>query len=162
MADNPQGMQMKEILVAMSTLMQQMSEGNRETFLDAIKELKKPTEVEQKKLDQEATKTARQAKERIDLATVEMNRIKYMEENCPHTTYHPGTGVERHLWRAQVHAPANQKPYFVPTCTACRTQLPRIQATPDMLTNGVNLDQYIRLDLDVLKSWAKKSWVEVA
>jgi hypothetical protein len=160
MADNkPQGVQMEEVMVAISTLIKQMNEDNREAFLSYIKEVKKPSDLDQRKLDLEATKERRRIEESIDQARIEIERRENVKRSCSHTMYHPGTGVERHLWRGQVHAPANEKPYFIPTCTKCRTQLPKILATPEMLTNGVNLDQYIHLNVETLERWAKQAEV---
>lgn len=135
-------------------LIAQMNEQNQSNLLSAIQEMKKPTALEQEKLDKEAAKVKQQQESRLKLAKAEEDRKLNAARFCSHATTHPGTGVVKHAWRAQIHAPHGEKPYFKPTCQICWTQLPKILATPDMLTNGVNLDQYTGLDVDRLKLWA--------
>lgn len=132
-------------------------EAQQKNLIAAIQELKKPTPQEQAKLDKEAEKLAREQKARMALAKAEEQRKINQKVNCRHATIHPGTGVRKHQWRAQVHTPHGEKPYFQPLCTQCFTQGPKILATSEMLQNGVNLDQYADLDLDRLEAWAKSA-----
>lgn len=146
---NP-GLDMEAIL----KIVGQMNADNQQNMLAAIAEMKKPTVREQKKLDEEDLKFRQHQQSRIALAHSEENRKEALRRNCAHATTHPGTGVTKHTWRAQVHTPHGVAPYFVPTCTQCFSQLPQILATTEMLTQGVNLDQYAGLNIDVLKNWA--------
>src|SRR5689334_403460 len=150
---DPVGVTMEHIF----QLIAKMDENNQKNMLAAIAEMKKPTAVEQEKLDKEAKRIAEQQQARLKLAEAEENRKRLMARGCQHATTHPGTGVTKHAWRAQVHTPANEKPYLVHTCMQCLTQTPRILATPEMLTQGVNLDQYVGLDFETLKNWAAKT-----
>ena len=147
------GISMQEVF----ELISKMDESRHAQMLEFAKELKKPTEREQKKIDEEEKRYQAQQKARLAQAQAEEQRKKMSAERCPHATVHPGTGVVRHAWRAQVHAPAGEKPFFVPTCQICWTQAPRILATPDMLTQGVNLDQYTGIDFERLKKWAEQA-----
>jgi hypothetical protein len=147
------GLDMEAIL----KIIGQMNADNQTNMLAAIAEMKKPTAREQKKLDEEELKLAQHQQSRIKLAQAEEDRKRMQASSCAHATTHPGTGVTKHCWRAQVHTPHLQKPYFVPTCTQCFTQLPHILATTEMLTQGVNLDQYAALNIDVLRNWAKSA-----
>lgn len=143
-------------------IISKMNEQQMDNMMKFAAELRKPTEREQRKIDDEDRRLAVRQQERLKLAESEENRKKLMAAGCPHATTHPGTGVTKHTWRAQVHAPHGEKPYFVPTCQICWTQAPRILATPDMLTNGVNLDHYTGIDLDRLKKWAEQMNAAVA
>jgi hypothetical protein len=140
-------------------LIAKMDENNQKNMLAAIAEMKKPTPAEQLKLDKEAEKVRGQQEARLKLAQAEEQRKINNARSCPHATTHQGTGVTKHAWRAQVHTPHGEKPYFVPTCQICFTQVPRILATADMLTQGVNLDRYTQIDYEVLKNWAKQALV---
>lgn len=149
-----EGTQMQEILTALAGILKQQSEQQQQQFLEAIRELKKPSPEEQAKLDREKQQTERRVREQVELAKIETERREATKRGCPHSTTHPGTGVVRHTWRAQVHTPAGKAPYFIPTCSQCLTQLDPIPATPEMLTNGVQLDMYRSLDMAQLVKWA--------
>ena len=141
---------------ALAQILAQMSEKQGENFLAAIKELKKPTPTEQKKLDDEEARIKRSQNEKLELAKAQMAAKAMNARACGHVRTHPGTGVTKHLWRAQVHTPDKQTPYFVPTCQGCLTQVGKIPATTDMLRNGVNLDQYPMLTEEALRKWAEQ------
>jgi hypothetical protein len=149
----PVGITMEDVF----NLIGKMDENNQKNLMAAIAEMKKPTAVEQEKLDKEAAKVKNQQEMRLKLAKAESDRKIMNARACGHVTVHQGTGVVKHAWRAQVHTPHGEKPFFVPTCQICWTQTPKILASPDMLTNGVNLDQYSQIDFDILKNWAKQA-----
>lgn len=148
--ENP-GITMEQVFA----LIAKMDENNQKNMLSAIAEMKKPTAAEQAKLDKEAAKVKGQQEARMKLAQAEEQRKINTMNGCRHATANQATGVIKHAWRAQVHTPHGEKPYFVPTCQICWTQMPKILATPDMLTQGVNLDQYLQIDVEVLRNWAK-------
>lgn len=141
---------------------------NQENLLLAIRELKKPSPEEQAKLDKEAAKL----KERV-LAAAKLAQAQEQGKNnaakfCPHGTTHNGTKAFTHQWRAQVHTPDGEKPYYTPRCTQCGTTWdrwvgasnPKILATPDQLQNGVNMDQWGSEDIRRVFEWAKNNPVE--
>ena len=147
------GLDMEQVFA----LIGKMDENNQKNLLATIAEMKKPTPAEQAKLDKEELKLKSQQESRLKIALAEEQRKKNNASYCRHATVHPGTGVVKHSWRAQVHTPHGEKAFFVPTCQICWTQSPKILATPDMLTQGVNLDQYSQIDYEVLKNWAKSA-----
>lgn len=152
----------------MLELMDRQAQRNQENLLLAIQELKKRSPEEQEKFDKEQAKTRERIANAAKLAMAEekakANRAKY----CPHGTTHPGTKAFTHQWRAQIHTPDGEKPWFCPTCTQCGTpwnalfNLPsgKIMATTDQLQNGINLDQYGQQDIDKLFEWAKYHPIE--
>lgn len=156
------GTQLQDILTAMAAILKDQNAEQQKMFLEAIKEMKKPSPEEQAKLDREREQTTRRAKEQAELARIEHQRREANKLGCPHGTTHPGTGVFKHAWRAQVHTPAGRPPYFVPICMQCLTELQPIPATAEMLTNGVNLDQYRSLDMAQLVKWAESAKTQVA
>ena len=142
---------------ALAKIMAQMNEQQGANFLEAIKELKKPTEREQRKLDEEDAKIARAQKERLEMGRAEVHRKEMNARSCGgHVRVHPGTGVTRHLWRAQVHMPAGREPYIMPTCMNCQTQVGPIPASMEMIRNGVSLENYPALTEEALRKWAEQ------
>jgi len=142
---------------AIFQMIAKMDENNQKNLMLAISEMKKPTTAEQKIIDEKDARTKQHQEARLKMAQAEEQRKASQIRTCAHATTHPGTGVTKHSWRAQVHTPAGEKPYFVPTCQQCLTQLPKILATTEMLTQGVNLDQYAGIDMNVLKNWAAQT-----
>lgn len=118
-------------------------------------EMRKPSEREQRKLDKEDALIRRNEEESLQRAKSEIESREAKKRGCPHTMTHPATKVTWHRWVAQVHTPSHRKPYFVPLCQQCGTQLPEIAATQAMLTEGVQLDQYPTLNMETLENWAK-------
>ena len=156
------GITMADVL----TLIGQMNEQNQTNMIAAIAEMKKPTAAEQAKLDKEEAKIKAQQESRLKLAMADEQRRPLNMSGCTHSTVHAGTGVTKHAWRAQVHTPHGEKPYFIPTCIINQCQLKdkdgrliKFYATPEMLTQGVNLDAYQGLDVERLKAWAAQSQV---
>jgi hypothetical protein len=141
---------------ALAAIMKQLTTEQGNNFMEAIKELKKPSEREQRKLDEDDARVARAQKECLELAKADVTRREMNARGCGHVRTHPGTGVTKHLWRAQVHTPAGKQPYFMPTCQGCQTQIGPIPATADMLREGVNLDQYPGITAEALKTWAEQ------
>jgi hypothetical protein len=117
-------------------------------------EMRKPTDREQRQQDKEDEKIKRAEGERLEQARREISLKEAKKRGCPHTITHPATKVTWHSWVAQVHAPSHCKPYFVPMCTQCQTQLARIAANPAMLTEGVQLEKYPTLNLEELERWS--------
>jgi hypothetical protein len=134
----------------------------QELMKTMIQEMKKPTEVEQAKLDAEAKKLKAQQDKRLELQKAEVTRRVTLKAKCPHGTTHPGTGAFSHAWRAQVNTPAGEPPFFIPTCQQCQTQLKKIYATPDQVRDGVQLHVYPNLNVAVLERWADESAKAIA
>ena len=143
-------------MAMLAEILSKMGSDNREQMMEFAKELRKPTEREQRKIDEEDKRLERAQSERLALAKAEVQRRENNRLGCPHARINQATGVSRHMWRAQVHAPTGVQPYAVPTCQMCQTQTGKIPASPDMLTQGVNLDQYAGLTYDALTKWAEQ------
>ncbi len=142
---------------ALKVILAQLNESNREQMMEFARELKKPSEREQRKLDAEDAHFAKAQKERLNLAMADEQRRENRRKNCSHVSRHEGTGQSIHLWRAQTHTPLGVTPYIVPTCSNCFTQTPKIPATTDMLTNGVNLHKYPTLTYESLIQWSERA-----
>lgn len=159
MSETPQtGMNMADVF----QIIAKMSEENQKNTLLAIQEMKKPSAEEQVRLDEERARLKQRHESAAKLAMAEEEGKRNRMNSCPHGTYHPGTGAFTHQWRAQVHTPHGEKPYFRPTCTQCGTQLEKILATPEQMQNGVNLDQYKGIDVARLQAWANSQQQLVA
>lgn len=146
---------MKDVVALLAHAMAEMEEKSRANTLLAIQEMRKPTEAEQRKLDEDAAKLKQKQAARLQLAKAEEDRKVNRAKHCPHQTVHQGTGMVKHAWRGQIHTPAGEAPYFIPTCMQCQTQLPKIRATLEQIKSGVNLDQYPGLNEDTLRQWSK-------
>jgi len=129
---------------------------NQEALLAAIKELKKPSEFEQRKIDKENEVLRNKQMSRLTEAKAEVERKEMRMRNCPHAAAHP-MGYTMHLWGGQAHTPANQPAYFVPTCGRCQTQLPKVYCTPEQLTQGINLYTYKNIGIEDLLKAAEHS-----
>lgn len=139
-----------------------------ERMIQFAKELKKPSAEEQAKLDKDRAKTLERALAAKKLARAEEQRQENQARGCPHGTTHSGTKVFTHQWRAQVHTPDGEKPYYVPRCTQCGTtwdrwvgaSSPKIAASSDQIQNGVNMDKWGSDDIQRVFEWAKRNPVE--
>ena len=148
--------QQLDAMEALKAILAQMSESNREQMMEFAKELRKPTEREQRKIDEEDKKIKSAQLERLELAKADEQRKLMNARGCGHVRTHPGTGVTKHLWRAQVHTPDGRAPYIMPTCQGCQTQIGPIPATAQMLREGVSLDQYPTINEQALRTWAEQ------
>ena len=133
----------------------QMVEMMQQMATTIATEMKRLTPREQAKQDKEDAQILRNEQESLQRAKSEIESREAKKRGCPHTMTHPATKVTWHRWVAQVHTPSHRKPYFVPLCQQCGTQLPEIAATQAMLTEGVQLDQYPTLNMETLENWAK-------
>jgi len=139
-------------------LLAERDEAHMKQMMEFAKELRRPTEREQKEIDDKEKRVSQQQQARFKLAQSEVDRKEMQKRSCAHSTTHGGTGVTTHQWRAQVHTPSHCDPYFRPTCTQCLSSLDPIRATTEMITQGVNLDQYKGVNMEVLLKWAGESW----
>lgn len=149
-------------------LLNHQSEENQKNLLLAIQELKKPTAEEQLKIDKEKAKLKERVLAAAKLAQAQEKAKDNAAKFCPHGTTHSGTKAFTHQWRAQVHTPDGEKPYYIPRCTQCGSTWARwvgasnekILATSDQLQNGVNMDQWGSEDIRRVFAWAKANPVE--
>jgi hypothetical protein len=139
-----------------------------ERMIKFAQELKKPSADEQAKIDKEKAKLAERVLAAAKLAQSQEQAKNNAAKFCPHGTTHAGTKAFTHQWRAQVHTPDGEKPYYVPRCTQCGTTWdrwvgapsPKILASSDQIQNGVNMDQWGQADIERVFDWAKRNPVE--
>lgn len=151
-------------------LLNKMNQSADERMLKAIQEIKKPSPEEQAKLDAEKAKVRERALKGVKIAQAEEQAKVNAAQHCPHGTTHEGTGVFTHQWRAQVHTPAGEKPYFLPRCTQCGSTWdrvfglpsPKIPATPEQLQGGVNLNKWTKMDIERVVDWVRRNPGEIA
>ena len=151
-------------------LLNKQSEENQKNLLLAIQELRKPTPEEQAKLDKEHAKLKERAASAVKLAMAEEQAKTNAARNCPHGTTHAGTGVFKHQWRAQIHTPAGEKPYYLPRCTQCGStwdrvyglSSPKIPATTEQIGNPIDMDQWSMRDIERVVEWARQNQTKVA
>jgi hypothetical protein len=140
-------------------LLQTQQEQNAKLMMEFAKELKKPSDREQKELDEKDARIRQRQEAGIKLGKAEEQRRIMQRTNCNHATTHPGTGVTKHAWRScGVQTPAGLDPSFTPICQQCQTTLPKIRATTEMVSQGVNLDMYAAIDMPTLLRWSEESW----
>ena len=146
-------------------LLNHQSVENQKNLLLAIQELKKPSPEEQAKLDQEHRKLKERAAAAVKVAMAEEQGKENAAKFCPHGTTHKGTHVFTHQWRAQVMTPDGEKPYYIPRCTQCGSTWdrvyglpsPKLLASTDQMTQGVNMDQWSDQDIERVVEWAKRN-----
>jgi hypothetical protein len=136
-------------------LVSKMTAAQNENMLAAIAEMKKPSAREQAKLDKEDARVAAQQEARLKVGMAEEQRKQNIRRGCPHSTYHPGTGVRKHAWRAKTYTPHNEQPFWMAICVQCQTLGPKVPATLHQLQNGVNLDQYASVSFEEMEEWVK-------
>lgn len=146
MADT--GLQMEEVFRLIST----MNEQQQANLMLFAKELKKPTEIEQAKLDEERRKLEQKTRDRIEAARLEEESKERKKYGCSHAM-----PDGKHTWRGQV----NSDGFIRPMCTICTTILPAIKATHEQLTNGVNFEAYRDIDVEKLEKWAAYTNVQL-
>lgn len=126
----------------------------KELISSVISETKKPNEWEQLKIDKERALESRRHSQAMELARAEEEAKAARKRTCPHNN------GKSHTWVAQVMSPKGEEPYFIPTCQRCLTQLPRIKATQEQVTQGVNLNLYKTLDMAALEKWSENSYAQ--
>lgn len=129
----------------------------QELLKTVVEAARKPNEYEQKKIDVEQAREKVRLAQKKQMSEAEVARREGIKRNCPHGTAHPGNGTFKHTWRAAVLTPAGEKPYFLPMCEQCQTQLDKIYATPEQVREGVELHKYQGLTVEYLERWSRES-----
>lgn len=131
----------QEDAVPMS-LLETILNKQHENMLEFAKEMRKPSELEQRKIDAENAKLMAKAESRRQAATAEMNLREMKRKNCSHSRTDG-----QHSWVGQVNADG----FYRPMCQQCNIVLPAIKATSQQTTDGVNLHTYKRDGQTMLK-----------
>lgn len=122
-----------------------MAESQKQT-MEAIAELRKPTEREQRKLDAEI-KQERELRVRKVKETVQMERQdRERRFACPHFKAAEGTHGAGHAFRGQV----NSDHCCRPVCVRCFKQFPPFKVSEENIKSGMNLGNAKGLTAEIL------------
>ncbi len=136
----------------MMVFLNSMNAANREALVEAIREVRKPTEREQQKLDQEAQHALRQMLGRIEMAkNADAQRIA-VQASCPHKR---PNGVTQFIAAVQSDG------YYRPYCNACGKQIGKIRATDQQKIEGIAMDKWTNVTVEGLERMAEASRVVV-
>ena len=113
-----------------------------------IAESKKPTLLEQRKIDEEEAQRVKLNKMRVEAARQEMAIKEARKAGCPHKDPRG-----KHTFRAQV----NSDNCIRGICQICHTEFGPIRASQHQIANGVGLENYKDLTLEKLNQWAVQS-----
>lgn len=152
----------------LTAILKAINESADERMIRFAQELKKPSAEEQAKIDKDKAKLKERILASAKLAEAEEKGRVNAAKFCPHGTTHSGTKAFTHQWRAQVHTPDGEKPYYVPRCTQCGSTWdrwvgasnPKILASAEQLQSGVNMDQWSSEDVRRVFDWAKRNPIE--
>ena len=129
--------QLASMLMAQFERMSQDSQGN---MAKMALELRKPTELEQKKLDEEHNQLMKRASMSVEVARQkEARHESAMQAQCPHKD----KLGDPTFW-GQVNSDGRVQPF----CSRCGLKTPSWKATPDQIANGVLIRQW-KKDLTV-------------
>lgn len=116
-------------LADVMAILQQQNEQNQKNLIEAVKELKKPTEAEAKKLAEEQARREKNAESAAKDAKRAHERERAQQAACSHKK---GDGSTR--WGGQVNGDGKVR-FF---CNGCFETLPAVTAPQEWVTNGVN------------------------
>lgn len=122
-----------------------MKQANEQT-LEAVREIKKPSEREQRKLDEEL-KIERQNRVRKVRETVEIERVERVKQfHCQHIKAAEGVHERAHAFRGQV----NNDNCCRPLCVRCFKSFPAFKVSDEQLKSGMNLGAIKDLTAEIL------------
>lgn len=130
----------------MMQLVREMGRQNQEQLVALAAELRKPTEMEQKKLDEEKASQLKRSLNAIAAAKAQDAERSIRQANCTHTRK---DGVT--CFVGQV----NSDGYCVPFCTRCECTTSPIRATDQERINGIQLQQRGNVTRESLENWAR-------
>jgi protein-disulfide isomerase len=124
-----------------------------EQMLMLVEQMKKPTVLEQSKLDKEEAQNAKMRRMRVEGAMREQQVKDWKAANCTHRSQGSNNQPGKHAFVAQVNADG----YFRPICKICHTVFPAIKASNEQVTGGVNLDLRYDLTAEILIAWSRRA-----
>lgn len=130
----------------MMQLVREMGRQNQEQMLALAAELRKPTELEQKKLDEEKASQLKRVQMAIAVAKAQEDQDAITQAACTHTRT---DGVT--CFYGQV----NSNGHCVPKCSRCGLQTSPIKATDQERINGIQLQQRGNVTRESLENWAR-------
>ena len=114
----------------MKTVLEATAKDNREMFLEAIKELKKPTPEQQEQIDQQRLIRERKKQLMILLARDEEKGKRNRRERCNHLKPNGKIAIG-----GQIHADG----LVHPLCVKCQTEFQPFKPNAEMMRSGVSL-----------------------
>lgn len=139
-----------DLAALLGQLLETQGEQTRETLLQLTESLRKPTELEQKKLDQEKESIRKRTINAVNAAKEGERIIAVTQANCTHMQGNNGRSDGITTFGGQV----NSNGYWVPMCHKCSiTGLP-VKATSQELQGGVNLRSWQHVTLEGLNRLA--------
>ena len=132
-------------MALVAELIAQMQAGNTEQMRTLAAELRKPTDLEQKKIDDEVNQRVRRQAMAIKIAQQEEAMRFRRQNSCSHMNK-DGT-----LFRAQVNSDGT----FTPMCIRCSTTTPPIKAAAGRQV--VEMHMWQGVTVETLKNMAKLS-----
>jgi len=138
-------------------MMREMSQASDERMLKLVQEMRKPTEAEQKKIDNEKALLERRRENRRREMIAEEKARTDAQKVCPHKKK-ARNGSFVSAWGGQV----NSDGYWYPLCTSCQLVGPEVKAPQEWITGGVNATDpehpiWTSLDLKTLYEWQRRS-----
>lgn len=114
----------------MKTVLEATAKDNREMFMEAIRELKKPTPEQQEQIDQQRLIRERKKQLMILLARDEEKGKRNRRERCSHLKPNGKIAIG-----GQIHADG----LVHPLCVKCQTEFQPFKPTAEMMRSGVSL-----------------------
>ena len=118
---------------------ERMSQDSQNNMAKMALELRKPTELEQKKLDEEHNQLMKRASMSVEMARQQEAQQSAVQAQCPH---------KDKLGDPTFWGQVNSDGYVQPFCSRCGLKTPSWKATPDQIANGVLIRQW-KKDLTV-------------
>jgi hypothetical protein len=130
-------------------LILQMQAGNTEQLKQLAAELRKPTDLEQKKLDDERAALIRRQQQSVTAAKQQAAIVAANQAACAAEGHANERGGTR--FRGQV----NSNGYWIPVCMKCGLQGKPVKATSDEAASGVMLGQWKGINYESLLALAE-------
>lgn len=122
-----------------------ISPGMQEFLQTLVNQMKQPSVLEQKAIEEEAEERRKHAEMRVANAERQERAMKAQQAACGHINK-----KKQHTFVAQVHSDG----YYRPICQICHKEFPKIKASTDQIAGGVNLHEYEGITERHLLSWA--------
>lgn len=134
-----------ELIEMLMSKITEMQAANAAQTLELVESLRKPTELEQKKLDEDKDKVIKQHAMSVKIAAQQERMKRNKEAACNHSNK-DGT-----LFRAQL----NSDGYFIPICIRCQKQTSPIKAAAGR--QAIEMHQWNGVTPEALENMAKLS-----
>lgn len=130
-----QGVENVDLAALLGQLLETQGEQTRETLLQLTESLRKPTELEQKKLDEEKESIRKRTINAVNAAKEGERMTMVKQANCNHMQGNNGKTDGITTFGGQV----NSDGYFVARCAKCYITTLPIKATAGELQGGISL-----------------------